>query len=348
MTFGVVARADQSGLAQLSEQVIARTDPDRVLVVDMGVLSRGHYDPYRYDRPGRRVYRMPLRVEDGGDHVLAQLHGFFGDLDHAFTAETWYSPVVADVAAQFGARRHLYAMPELYRPNRRDLAAEHVWLPCPLGPHDSERFRARVLPWFSPTDVEFMARPAPGDDGPVRFVHPTGSAMADRNGTKEVLAACAYVDVECELLIVGLPQTFGDECTIGKVHVRRIPRVDRWLDLYALGDVLVLPRRYGWLSLPMYEAAAAGMPVITTDVWPQNGWFADWPDLLVPTAGPPDAVNMKGGSILVHTAHPQRLGQTMARMTSPGRIEDVGFAFRRWAEDHDWRSVAETWKAAFA
>jgi glycosyltransferase involved in cell wall biosynthesis len=39
------------------------------------------------------------------------------------------------------------------------------------------------------------------------------------------------------------------------------------------GGVLVMPRKYGGLCLPMNEAIAAGMPVIATDISPNNSWL---------------------------------------------------------------------------
>lgn len=41
-------------------------------------------------------------------------------------------------------------------------------------------------------------------------------------------------------------------------------------DMYKNGDILVLPRRYGGLCLPMWEALSAGMPVIMPNVSPNN------------------------------------------------------------------------------
>lgn len=40
--------------------------------------------------------------------------------------------------------------------------------------------------------------------------------------------------------------------------------------MYEEGDILIMPRRYGGLCLPMWEALASGMPVIMTDISPNN------------------------------------------------------------------------------
>jgi glycosyltransferase involved in cell wall biosynthesis len=53
-------------------------------------------------------------------------------------------------------------------------------------------------------------------------------------------------------------------------------------ELYASFDVLILPRRYGGLCLPMSEALASGLPVIMSNTSPNDAILpADW---LVPGA----------------------------------------------------------------
>jgi len=47
--------------------------------------------------------------------------------------------------------------------------------------------------------------------------------------------------------------------------------------MYESGDALILPRKYGGLCLPMYEALSAGMPVIMTNISPNyNILPAEW------------------------------------------------------------------------
>lgn len=351
MSLGIVARADQSGLAQLSEQVIDRLQPERVLVVSLGHLNRGAHDPHRYDAPGRRVFH----TQHPGGFDSATLSGFLGGLTHAFTAETWYDRVLPDACVQWGVKRHIYIMPELYNARRAELAADHVWLPCGLGPNDGRRMPGvGILPWWSPTDAPTVPRivaahqKSIASEGLVTFVHPTGQAMADRNGTASVLAAAAHMRAVARIVIVGNQQHFGERCTVGNVTIERVPRVEHWSEVYSLGDVLVLPRRYGWLSLPMFEAPAFGMPVVTTDVWPQREWFADMGQCLVKTVGAPAAIPMKGGSTLVWTADPRELAYAMDFLTRRDVLQEASVLFAAWAKTHDWSTVERQWKEAFA
>jgi hypothetical protein len=328
-------------LAQLSEQVVDRLDPERVLVVNLGLQNRGDFAAHRFDKHGRRVFH----VNHPGGFDSAVVGAFLERLDHALGFETFYDAVFPNAMTSYGVRSHLLAMPELYNPRAPELQADDVWIPTALGPHDGRRLRAQVLPWWCPVDT---VPERVEHDGPIRFVHVTGSAMQDRNGTRSLVAACAHVTVPCELVIVGTQQPFGDDARIGHVTVTRIARTPCWCDWLTLGDVLVMPRRYGWLSMPAFEAAAAGLPVVCCDRFPEHEWFGDIaPGLLVPTVGGPVAVPMKGGQILVSTAHPEYLAMTMDELASdPEKVTAYGRAFREWAEAHDWESVKAQWFAA--
>lgn len=342
MSLGVIVRADQSGLAQLTERVVEKLHPDRILVVDLGMHNRGPFYPHRYHDKASRVFT----VQHPNGWNVAQTGAFLAGLTHVWSAETFYAPGFPNECVAYGATRHLYVMPELFNLYAPELKADRYWLPCAIGPEHAAHPRARILPWWTTTDTDTPK--LLDSDGPLRLVHPTGTAMADRNGTRALLAACAHMHCEAIITIVGSHQEFGDpDMHIGPVTIRRIPRVDHWRSLYEYGDVLVLPRRYGWLSLPMYEAATFGMPVVTTQIWPQSEWFAEWPELLVRPVGPPMSVRMKGGDVLVYTADPTDLAAALDWLAcNPADVERIGAEFRRWAEDHDWTTVRADWKSA--
>jgi glycosyltransferase involved in cell wall biosynthesis len=58
--------------------------------------------------------------------------------------------------------------------------------------------------------------------------------------------------------------------------------VENYWNNYDQGDVLVAPRRYGGLHLPALEALGAGMPVVMTDISPNNTWLPN--EWLLPAA----------------------------------------------------------------
>lgn len=121
-----------------------------------------------------------------------------------------------------------------------------------------------------------------------RFLHVAGRpAVHDRNGTAETIAA--FRDVACpdatltvRVQVAAAADEYralaGDDARI-TIDTTDMPRYG---DAYRGFDVLVLPRKYGGLCLPMQEALGSGMPVIMTDVSPNDEMLP--PEWLVPAA----------------------------------------------------------------
>ena len=57
------------------------------------------------------------------------------------------------------------------------------------------------------------------------------------------------------------------------LNIEVITDVPKYQDIYKGGDLLVMPRRYGGLCLPMNEALSVGMPVIMSDISPNGQWL---------------------------------------------------------------------------
>lgn len=65
-----------------------------------------------------------------------------------------------------------------------------------------------------------------------------------------------------------------------KVDLEVKEDLPNYKDIYKDGDLLVFPRRYGGLCLPLWEALSAGIPVVMTDISPNNAvlpkrWLAE-------------------------------------------------------------------------
>jgi len=79
------------------------------------------------------------------------------------------------------------------------------------------------------------------------------------------------------------------------------------------GDVLVAPEKYNGLSLPLQEAYAAGMLVMTTDRYPVNTWLS------------------KGPLIPVHETRKARVGKGYLEFEeSVVRPEDIAVNIDEW------------------
>ena len=100
-----------------------------------------------------------------------------------------------------------------------------------------------------------------------RFLFCNGNGGALGRKGAHVIAAAAELAPEVPILFrtqkppeVKLPKN---------VEVRFENAAERW-GIYDEGDVLLAPSRWEGLGLQLYEAAACGMPVITTDGGPMN------------------------------------------------------------------------------
>lgn len=122
-----------------------------------------------------------------------------------------------------------------------------------------------------------------------RFLHNGGNlGMRGHKGTLELLKAVEHVKSPFELtvraqdvsglndLLEQVPSVLDDKrVTIQKGE---IPYTSLWDD----HDVLIAAEKFNGLSLPLQEAYAAGMLVMTTDRFPMNTWLPTEP--MIPVA----------------------------------------------------------------
>jgi glycosyltransferase involved in cell wall biosynthesis len=166
--------------------------------------------------------------------------------------------------------------------------------------------------------------------------------MLDRNGTNATLAALELVTSPIRASIIGAqaplhlegpsPVTF--DCT-----PRGYPR-DYFDVLPADTDVLVLPRRYAGLSMPVQEAAARGVPTVMTDVLPQSRWPGVYK---VPSRGKQGVV-MAGGKVDVHDPDPRGIARAIDGIAGDPvlarRLSDQAY---EWAQRLSW----DVWKPRY-
>jgi glycosyltransferase involved in cell wall biosynthesis len=147
------------------------------------------------------------------------------------------------------------------------------------------------------------------------FLHNIGNpAVHDRNGILSIMDAMKLIDDPKVKIHIHGP-TIDTLKDIPIYYGRRDERmswglsgdvIDYW-HLYKVGSVLLLPRRYGGNCLPMNEALSIGMPVIMTDVEPQNTFLPkEW---LVP-ATPKESFRART-DITVYEADPNALAEKM-------------------------------------
>ena len=330
---GVIARAEDRGLGILTWEVVRHLHPERVAVVDMGELGRGF--PQHFDRyPGAEVW--PWR---DGALPERQVREWLEGLDVVYSAETFYDQRMVGWCNLAGVATVLHAMPEFLYPHQP--RPTRVWLPTPwraevVGPH-------QLVPVPVPTDRWSMDHGPCSIDGPLRVLHVAGhKTSADRNGTSAFLRALTLTHGHVEARMVDQDERTWGKRPLGRFTTLEVqgPTRDYW-NTYRGSDLLVMPRRYGGLCLPVQEAAGAGLAVVMPQVSP-NEWY---PATLF-RANLTGRLDTPGGRLQLGTpnaTHIARLLDTLSRdRDALTRLQETA---RRWADDHSWTRLLPFWTA---
>lgn len=324
MTIGLLARADQGGLASQTHGYWKHLRPHRTIVLDLGKAGRGPLDISLYHGdPGVRVVDEWKTFHRSGESL-------FDGIDVLFTAEGWYDPTLPDWCAANGIRTVVHANPELFDPIGS--RADQYWVPTSWRhetmPRDTE---------IVPVPVDLGLHPYRQRTGPaVTFFHPGAPAMGDRNGSQTLWAALSRVKSPIRVVTRSPfhPPTKGIPRHITVDVLGPCTRVEDAIPPET--DVMVIPRRYGGLCLSAQEAAARGIPILMTDLAPQRGWLPR--PLCIPTLEHrTQEVWMKGGAIPVHEGDAVELATRIDELANDGGLmADCSAAVRAYAESISW------------
>lgn len=332
MKVGLIARGEDRGLGILTWEFHRNVQPDRTLLINPGKLGGGF--PVHAGRyPGALV--VPW---DGGELPEHQVRGWLRGLDVLYTAETPYDYRLYDWCREEGVRSVVHAMPEFWPHGRNPTLPrpDVAWLPTPWR-HDTIP-GARVVP--VPVALDRWDRPARGEavaQGPT-FLHVAGHRAAmDRAGTGLLILALRRMRTPCRVVVVSQDPVVPG--TSRRLHGPVVETVtggvgDYW-DLYALGDVLVQPRRYGGLSLPLNEAAGAGLALVVPDCEPHEVWPAARVG-----GNRRGSLRTAGGDLAMFEASAPMLAATMDRLIrDPTEVAALQLDARRWAVEHSWERL---------
>jgi glycosyltransferase involved in cell wall biosynthesis len=327
---GLIARADARGLAVQTKNfhdnyptasTLVVTTPDR----------RWPDDPSRF--PGAHITTWV------GDRALLEpadaVSAFLDDVDTVFSVETLYCTRLADQAAARGIRTVIQGNPEFYRRSHRSSGyptPDHWTWPTPwLLDHVPP---GPVIP--VPVSGRSSAVAGHPDDDTMIAVHVAGRrALGDRNGTELFVAALHQLDARhVHIRLYSQDGHLPDLPALGRhITVETFPDgvADRWT-MYDGAHLLVAPRRYGGLSLPVLEAMESGLAVAMTDC-PPNGM---WP--IVPIrAGPGRTERMPVGPVATTVAAPRLIALTIAGLARHrDTLTDAMTAARQWATANTW------------
>jgi glycosyltransferase involved in cell wall biosynthesis len=315
MRLGVIVRYDRRGLAYQTLELARALDPAVVVAIDTSPI-----DP---SAPSDPVPSGAIVTPWHGHNTSITVEAIeaLASCDVVYSAETFYDPALTAILRSAGVRSVLHVNPELYRPAEDP---DVVWLPTSW---ERRRFPdATVMPVPIP---DHRIAPAVAGEGPA--MHVAGMrAHADRNGTMLVLGALTASNSQWRIHYQ-IPVR-PNRSRRPNLDVRG-PSDDRWR-MYDGASMLVMPRRYGGLCLPVLEAMARGLAVVMTDIPPNPD---TWPIVPLPRADRVPVV-LPGGRFDAWATNPKKIAAVV-----DGLMGDPA-ALRHHQEDAFYAARMLSWK----
>lgn len=330
MKLGLIAVSSKTGLGYQTRDYYKFLKPIKTLVVDISSINGTIQNPDWYP-DATFVKGFPQRKD---------LVEFLRGLDVVLTAETPYNFELFSMARERGVKTVCVENPEFYDyfrypqlPMPDMIILPSNWMEAEIRAH-AEPLGTMVTQLHHPVDrdvFKFRLRSTR------KFIHIAGNpAVHDRNGTFDALNAHPS-----GLVVVTQKESLAKFLKARYSMARVLEDVKDNLELYNLGDVLVFPRRYGGNCLPLNEALSCGMPVIMSDIAPNNNLLPkEW---LVPAYQnghfePRARVNL-------YSVDVQRLKDKIAEFMT-WDIEAESRKADHIAESISWTTLLPKWKEA--
>lgn len=268
---GLIARGDTGGVAAQTYDFYKFMRPHKTMLINLDDYTGQTTDESKY--PDAYVVRnYPTTLE--WDKWLT-------DIDVVFTVEAPYDHELYRIARDRGIKTICqYNYEWLQHLQEPDLPKPDLFL-APSPWHIDEVRKLGVPVEYIHVPVDRQRFPFKLHYEAKRFLHIAGHRTSnDRNGTILLLEALPYIYSDIRITIRTqdeLPRPYTDS----RVTIIKEDIPDN-SELYAGQDVLILPRRYGGLSLQLNEALSCGMPAIMLDIDPNNAWLPNY--WLVPAA----------------------------------------------------------------
>lgn len=257
MRLGLLARADKTGLGYQTKAYYDHLKPDETLVIDIQSLNGKEQNYWWYDSPFI-VKGFPNKK---------QIHHFLSKIDVLLTAETPYNYEFYSIARAMGVKTvcvpnweffdyfvHDYPLPDMF-------ISPSKWHYDELKQFSDER-GVKCVQIHHPVDMDVFK---PVVRSSAKVFHIAGyPAAEDRNGTWDFMQAFpdGRVITQSKELATQIRKRYRQSQVYDSISENDI--------IYSMGDILVLPRKYGGNCLPMNEALASGCPVIMPDISPNN------------------------------------------------------------------------------
>lgn len=270
MRIGLIARSDNTGLGIQSKEFFDHIPDCKALVIDMTEMSTSPIITHHPERfPGQRVYRLPKGFKLVGGIPSRVIHEFLDGLDVVFAMETAYDYNIFHEAKKRGIKTILQLNYEFLDYPNGVITPPDLFAAPSMWHYDQVPDRKKFLPVPVATE-RFTPSKREGT-----FIHVGGRpAYNDRNGTNILAEAIKSVRNRATFIIKSQQGiNFRNRNRHAELQVDFTNKENYWENY--TGGVLVLPRKYGGLCLPINEALAAGMPVIASNCSPNNLWLPE-------------------------------------------------------------------------
>ncbi len=270
MRIGLIARCDNTGLGIQSMEFFNHIQC-KALVIDFSAMCEGSHKPILHPHPerfpGQKVFKWGTEHNLRGDIPMDVIDDFLSDVDIVFAMETPYDYNIFQQCRIRGIKTILQLNYEfLDFPNRR-LPAPDLFAAPSLWNYD----KIPDQKTFLQVPVNTMAFEFKRKEK--TFVHISGRPAAHvRNGTDTFFESLNYVKNDINVIVRGQTRIHIPPMKHNINLAIDISNKVNYTENYT-GGVLVMPRKYGGLCLPINEALGAGMPVIATDISPNNQWL---------------------------------------------------------------------------
>ena len=327
MRVGAVVYATTQGLGHL-----AKSFYDAGVITDVMVYRHPHGTPSHMEWYPEGTPEITSRTIAGPD-----VERFLDDLDIVLFFETPFDWNFPNRCHERGVKTAIMPMYEWFLENPRhqfDLFLNPSLL-------DQQYFPQGIhIPVPVESHIKWNRRTVAN-----RFLHNAGN-IGSRNhkGTVELLQALSLVksgiqiDIRCQKP-EGIKTLINQYYTPNSnvfiiVNGHEIPRSDLFPPQY---DVYIAPEKYNGLSLPLQEAFASGMMVMTTNRFPANQWLPEEP--LIPVASKRVAQTMPGHLRFEESiVHPSEIAACIDRWAGQD-IEKFSLEGENYRTTHSWEML---------
>lgn len=270
---GIIAQMINSGIGTQSHEFAKHLKPDKVLITDLSIL---------HTAAGKSITNYPGRFDNFNTRTTnglpdsADMDWLLEDIDVLFFIETALNWELLHLAKERGVhtigQMNYELMDKLHPQYGGYPVPDEIWMPSSWHYPEME---AKAKEWgciIKQVDVPINREllPFAPKRRAANFLHVAGHpTYEDRNGTEIVLAAIPLVKNQNIRFTIRTQQ---------KLELPDDPRVRlqtaearNYYEMFRNTDVLLLPRRYGGLSLQRNEALSVGMPTVMPDISPQTG-----------------------------------------------------------------------------